>query len=65
MSTPGTDRRLYPPPRPLVTAEELLAAKRIQPIRALDDLAADTFDSDEELDDFLAFTYAERRGDVS
>jgi hypothetical protein len=36
-----------------------------QPIRSLDDLAADTFDSDEELDEFLAFTYAERRRDVA
>ncbi|WP_045875868.1 hypothetical protein [Pseudofrankia sp. DC12] len=65
MSTPEADRPLYPPVRPQVTAEELLAAKGTQPIRSLDDLAADTFDSDEELDEFLAFTYAERRRDVA
>jgi hypothetical protein len=65
MSTPEADRPLYPPLRPQVTAEELLAAKGTQPIRSLDDLAADTFDSDDELDEFLAFTYAERRRDVA
>jgi hypothetical protein len=65
MSTPDADRLSYPPLRPQVTAEELLAAKGTQPIRALDDLTADTFASDEELDEFLAFTYAERRRDVA
>ncbi|MEX5711940.1 hypothetical protein AB1484_27505 [Parafrankia sp. FMc6] len=65
MTTPEADRPLYPPLRPPVTVEELLAAKGTQPIRSLDDLAADTFDSDGELDEFLAFTYAERRRDVA
>lgn len=41
--------------------EKLLAVKGTQSIRSIDDLAADTFESDEELEDFLAFTYAERR----
>ncbi|THJ74426.1 hypothetical protein E7Y31_11535 [Candidatus Frankia alpina] len=45
--------------------EELPAARGTQPIRSLDDLAADTFDSDEELDEFLAFTYAGCRRDVA
>jgi hypothetical protein len=65
MSTPETSPPLYPPLRPQTTAEELLAARGTQPIRSLEDLAADTFDSDEELDEFLAFTYAERRRDVA
>jgi hypothetical protein len=39
----------------------LLAAKHARPIRSLDELAADTVESDEELEEFLAFTYAERR----
>jgi hypothetical protein len=65
MSTPEADRPLYPPLRPAVTAEELLAVKGTQPTGSLDDLAADTFDSDEELDEFLAFTYAGRRRDVA
>ncbi|MBA8978741.1 hypothetical protein ACFSJI_14640 [Streptomyces calvus] len=42
-----------------------MAAKNTQPIRSLDDLAADTFQSDEELEEFLAFTYAERHRDVA
>jgi hypothetical protein len=40
--------------------EELLAAKDTQPVRSMDSLAAHTFESDEELAEFLAFTYAER-----
>ncbi|WP_322762623.1 hypothetical protein [Frankia sp. Cr2] len=65
MSTPETGQPLYPPLRPHITDEELLAARGTQPIWSLDDLAADTFGSDEELDDFLVFTYAERRRDVA
>ena len=42
----------------------MLAAKGIRPIRSLDELAADTFESDEELEEFLAFTYAERHRDL-
>jgi hypothetical protein len=50
--------------RPRLSAEDLLAAKHAQPIRSMDDLAADTFESDEELTEFLAFTYAERHRDT-
>jgi len=45
--------------------EELLAAKGTPVISSLDDLAANTFSSDEELDEFLAFTRAERGRDLS
>ena len=38
--------------------------RRTRPIRSLDELAADTFESDEEVEEFLAFTYAERRRDL-
>jgi hypothetical protein len=65
VSTPDVDNSGYPPPRPRVSVEELLAAKNTPPIRSLDDLAADTFESDEELEEFLAFTYAERRRDIA
>jgi hypothetical protein len=54
----------YPPMRPRLSAEDLLAAKHTRPIRSMDDLAADTFESDEELAEFLAFTSAERHRDV-
>ncbi|WP_018544122.1 hypothetical protein [Streptomyces sp. LaPpAH-108] len=64
MSTPLEDFS-HPRPRPRLSVEELLAAKGTQPIRSLDDLAADTFESDEELAEFLAFTYAERHRDAA
>ncbi|MGK5449287.1 hypothetical protein [Streptomyces radiopugnans] len=65
MSTPAPEDFSYPPLRPRLSVEELLAAKNTQPIRSLDDLAADTFESDEELEQFLAFTYAERHRDAA
>lgn len=65
MSTPEAHHPAYPPIRPRLSAEELLAAKNTQPIRSADDLAADNFESDEELEEFLAFTYAERYCDVA
>jgi hypothetical protein len=45
--------------------EELLAAKATPVIESVDDLTADTFASDAELDEFLAFTHAERHRDAS
>jgi hypothetical protein len=51
--------------RPRLSAAQLLAAKYTRPTHSLDDLAADTFESDEELAEFLAFTYAERRRDLA
>jgi hypothetical protein len=50
---------------PRAVVEELLAEKNTEPIRSLDDLAADTFESVEELDEFLAFTHVERQRDVA
>jgi hypothetical protein len=51
--------------RPRLSAAQLLAAKNARPIQSIEDLAADTFESDEELAEFLAFTYAERRRDLA
>src|SRR6266568_2772753 len=51
--------------RPRLSAAQLLAARNTRPIRSLDDLAADTFESDDELEEFLAFTYAERYRDLA
>jgi hypothetical protein len=63
VSTSGADSSASSAARPRRSVAQLLAAKNARPIRSLDDLAADTFGSDEELDDFLAFTYAERHRD--
>jgi hypothetical protein len=63
VNTPNADHPITSPIRPRLSVEELLAAKNTQTIRSLDDLAADTFESDEELQEFLAFTHAERQRD--
>ena len=59
-STPNPHDQSFAPAHPLRSVEDLLAAKGTEPIRSLDDLAADTFESDQELDEFLAFNHAER-----
>lgn len=65
MSTSGPDSSEGTSIRPHLSVEQLLAAKNTHPIRSLDDLTADTFESDEELEEFLAFTYAERHRDLA
>ena len=65
VSTSGADSSAGVVLRPRLSVAQLLAAKKTGPIRSLDDLAADTFESDEELAEFLAFTYAERHRDLA
>ena len=65
MSTSGADSSAGAPAGPRLSAAELLAAKHIRPIQSPGDLAADIFESDEELEEFLAFTHAERRDDLA
>lgn len=44
------------------TLDEIFRATNVQPIQSADDLACDgIFDTDEELDEFLTYTYAARR----
>lgn len=64
MSTPAAQEPV-PAPRPRVSVEELLAAKGTPVITSADDLAADTFSSDEELEEFLAFNRAERQRNLA
>jgi hypothetical protein len=48
------------------TLDELFRAKTTQPVRSADDLACDgIFETDEELEEFLAYTYAARRADLA
>jgi hypothetical protein len=65
VSSSAMDSADVPRPRPRVSVEELLAAKGTKPIRVIEDLAADTFASDEEVEEFVAFTYAERHRDLA
>jgi hypothetical protein len=44
-----------------VPAEELLRRQGVRPIESVDDLACpDLFESDDELDEFIAYIYAAR-----
>jgi len=46
--------------------EEQLRRKKVRPIRSADDLACDgLFETDAELDAFLAYTYAARRAELA
>lgn len=46
--------------------EEQLRRKKVRPIRSADDLACDgLFETDAELDEFLAYTYAARRAELA
>lgn len=51
--------------RPRVSAAQLLAAKNSGPLRSLDELTAGTFESDQELEEFLVVIYAERHRDLA
>ncbi len=65
MSESQPDHPIFPPVRKKTSIEELIRAKQARPIRSVDELAAETFESDEVLDEFLAFTYAERHADIA
>lgn len=48
------------------TLDEIFRAKGARPVQSADDLACDgLFESDEEIDEFLAYTYAARRADLA
>lgn len=65
MSAPFDDQQAFVWPVPGLSVEELLAAKGTRPLASASDLAADTFASDAELEEFLAFTAAERHRDLA
>jgi hypothetical protein len=46
--------------------DEQVRRRGLKPIRSVDDLVCEgIFDTDEELDEFLAFTYTARRSDLA
>jgi hypothetical protein len=65
VSSSGAGRPAGAQVRPRLSVKQLLAAKNSRPVQSLDELAADTFESDRELEEFLAFTYAERHRDLA
>lgn len=57
---------IEPRPGARDSLEEALRREGVQPIRSADDLACEgIFETDEELDEFLHFTYAARRADIA
>ncbi len=67
MTTTGDHaHHIQPQPGARAALEEALRREGVQPIRSADDLVCDgIFDTDEELDEFLEFTYAARRADIA
>jgi hypothetical protein len=66
MTTSSADLWPGQPERSSVSLDELARRKHVQPIRSAEDLAQDdVFDSDEELDAFLAHVYTVRRADLT
>lgn len=56
----------YPPYDRPETLDEQLRRKGVRPIQSIHDLARpDLFESDEELAEFLKFTYTARRADLA
>ena len=57
---------IMPAPGAREALTEALRREGVQPIESVDDWAGDgIFESDDELDDFLSFTYAARRADIA
>lgn len=48
-----------------LTMDELAHRQGVRPIRSLDELGTGGFSSDEEVEEFIAFTYAARRRDLA
>lgn len=46
-----------------MSVEELARLQGVKPVGSVTDLARDAFSSDEEVEEFIAFTYAARRRD--
>jgi hypothetical protein len=65
VSTSGTDSSAGASDLPRPSAAQLLAAKNTRPIKYLNERAADIFGSDNELEDFLALSYADRHRDLT
>lgn len=65
MTTDSADETPRVPRRRPAPVEELARHKGVRPVESLDDMARDVFSSDEELEEFIAYTYANRRADLA
>ena len=49
-----------------LSLDELARHQGVRPIKSVSELVRyDVFESDEEVDEFIAFTYAQRRADIA
>jgi len=66
VTTSGAERTNQPPEGGSVSVDELARRKGVQPVESVEDMAQDgVFESDEELEEFLAHVYAARRADLA
>jgi hypothetical protein len=61
----GRDFSKLLPDARTVSVEELARQQGVKPVESLDDMRADVWDSDEELDEFLADVRASRQADLA
>jgi hypothetical protein len=66
VTTNRADYRAQPPDRGSVSVDELARRQGVRPIESVEDMARPgIFESDEELEEFLAHVYAARRADLA
>jgi hypothetical protein len=62
----GADYRAHSPDRGSVSVEELARRQGVRPVESVEEMARPgIFESDEELEEFLAHVYAARRADLA
>jgi hypothetical protein len=64
VTTSNPDYTVHPAPVRPVSLDELF--RGVRPIESVEDLVCEgIFDTDEELDEFLRYTYADRRANLA
>jgi hypothetical protein len=66
VSTSSEKRPAEPPDYDSLSIEELARLQGVKPVKSVADMAyPGIFESDEEVDEFIAYTYAARRRDMA
>lgn len=66
MTTNSADHMAEPPRRGSVSLDELARRKGVRPVTSVEDMAQEgIFESDEELEEFLAHVHATRQADLA